>query len=79
MARVAQKLVASQARRHHSRQLSKCAQQNVSADDAVSRLGSLTPDLLKSVTVILIKEPGRILALSRDIARELGFGEAPSA
>ena len=77
--KVAEQLVAKHVRRCHVSRVSKPLQQDVSADETVSQLVSLAPDVLRSLTVIFIKAPDKILALSLDIARELGFREEPSS
>jgi hypothetical protein len=78
MAKVAEKLVASHSRKCPPTRLRRCPGPASHPEETVRRLSSLAPDRLKSLTVIFIEEPGRILALSQDIARELGFKEAPS-
>jgi transcriptional regulator with XRE-family HTH domain len=75
MERVAEKLVARQLRKLKSERLPARRWKNTTLTETVSRLVTLTPDVLGSVDVIFIKAPGQILALSEEIAQRLGFRE----
>lgn len=75
MERVAEKLVARQARRMKRIGSHKRQWHNATSTEAVRRLAALTPDELNSVDVIFIKAPISVIALSVDIGQHLGFQE----
>ena len=75
MERVAEKLVARQARRMRRIGPHKSLWHNATSTEAVRRLAALTPDKLNSVDVIFIKAPISVIALSVDIGQHLGFRE----
>jgi hypothetical protein len=78
MQRVAEKLIARQLKKLKSDQVPARLRTNATASEAVNRLAALTPDVLGSVDVIFIKVPKPILALSEQIAQQLGFREEAS-
>jgi transcriptional regulator with XRE-family HTH domain len=75
MERVAERLVARQAKRAKRHSLRKSQWQNTTSTEAVRRLAALTPDKIGSVDVIFIRAPISVIALSEDIGERLGFRE----
>jgi hypothetical protein len=78
MEKVAEKLVAKQARRVRCIAPRKSRWHNATSIEAVRRLATLPPDKLNSVAVIFIKAPISVIALSQDIGQFLGFREEVS-
>ena len=79
MEKVAEKLVAKQARRVRCIAPRKSRWHNATSTEAVRRLASLPPDKLNSVDVIFIKAPISVIALSQDVGQFLGFREEVSS
>jgi hypothetical protein len=75
MDRTAKRLVAAQVKKRGFSQSPKPVFRIASSVETVGRLASLAPDLLRSIEIVVVKTPGRILAISNDVARELGIGE----
>jgi len=75
MERVAERLVARQAKLVKRHSLRKSQWQNTTSTEAVRRLAALTPDKIGSVEVIFIRAPISVIALSEDIGERLGFRE----
>jgi hypothetical protein len=73
MERVAERLIARQVRKLKSRRPPAGRWKNVTFSQAISRLSSMTPELLGPVDVIFIKTSLPIMALSEDVAQRLGF------
>jgi hypothetical protein len=68
-------LVARQVRRLRATAWPKQQRENPGSCDAISRLALLTADVLTSVNVIIIRAPGKILALSDEVAQTIGFSQ----
>jgi hypothetical protein len=75
MERVAERLIARQVKKLKSRRPPAGRWKNATLSETVSRLSSLTPEVLGAVDVIFIKTSLPILALSENIAQRLGFRE----
>jgi hypothetical protein len=73
MDKIVARLVADQVRRQHPNLSVKPTSQRLSSGETVNRLAALGPDLLSSVNVVVVSAPGRRLALSDEIARDLGY------
>src|ERR1041385_241946 len=79
MERVAEKLVAKQARRMGRIGPRKSRWHNANSTEAIKRLAALSADKLNSVDVIFIKAPISVIALSHDIGQHLGFQKEVSS
>jgi ParB-like chromosome segregation protein Spo0J len=79
MERVAEKLIARQIRNLRLRPARHSRWAPAASAEVVRRLSSLPPDTLGTATVVFIKAPLSVLAISEDLGRSLGFGEGASA
>lgn len=74
MDKAVERLVARQVRKLNPKRLPSHQRKVPSSIEAVGRLASVPAEVLESVNVIVVKAPGRIIALSDAVAREIGFG-----
>ena len=79
MERVTEKLIARQVKKLKPKRRPASRWEGATLSETLCRLGSLTPEVLRSVDVIFIKAPASILALSEDIAQRAGFREETSS
>jgi hypothetical protein len=75
MERVAQKLIARQIRNLTLRHRQQRPWKLTSSDEAIRGLSTLPVDLKRSVTVVFVRTPFTVLALSEDLGKRLGFRE----
>jgi hypothetical protein len=75
MERVAERLVAKQARRMGRIGPGKTRWKHATSTEAVRRLAALNPDELLAVNMVFIRAPISVIAVSEDIGEILGFRE----
>jgi hypothetical protein len=75
MERVAQTLITKQLKKLKSEQSHASRWKAVTPNKTVAELSFLSPQVVGSINVVFIKAPGPVLALSEDLAQQLGFRE----